>query len=268
MARLRQLHQEVALLERETGKAFGLIAHYKRDFAIERGFPYRMLSFLARASNPEASFLQAVNRRSKVGRLGAAHMVNGAHRAFIGSRGHARRAFARNNEAARANHVNRTRDGAKVARIGNVIEQHHERSAVVLFGIALGDLQNIGDAGVLVRLRMSHNALMAAALAALVEHLARHGFHGHVVLLRLAQNVFDLAILLNVVSHKHGNERHLRAQCLNDRAFSFNIVCHVGSFSCALSTQSFSLRRCRPVHDHAGLPFASLTMRPPGRISY
>ena len=149
-----------------------------------------------------------------------------------------------------------------------MIEQHHERGAIVLFGIALSNFQNVGDAGVLVRLRMRHNALMAAALAALVEHLARHGFHGHVVLLCLAQNVFDLAILLNVVGHKHGNERHLRAQCLNDRAFSFNIVCHVGSFSCALSTQSFSLRRCRPVHDHAGLPFASLTMRPPGRVSY
>ena len=68
MARLRQLHQEVALLERETGK-LRPHCHYKRDFAIERGFPYRMLSFLARASNPETRLLQAVNRRSKVGRL-------------------------------------------------------------------------------------------------------------------------------------------------------------------------------------------------------
>ena len=122
-----------------------------------------------------------------------------------------------------------------------MIEQHHERSAVVLFGIALGDFQNVRDARVLVRLCMRHDALMAATLAALVEHLARHGFHGYVVLLRLTQNVFDLAILLNVVGHKHRNERHLRAQRLNDWAFSFNIICHVGSFTVSINGE-FSLR--------------------------
>ena len=64
MARLRQLHQKVALLERETGEALSLIAHHKRDFAIERRIPYRMLSFLARAGDPKARLLQTVNRRS------------------------------------------------------------------------------------------------------------------------------------------------------------------------------------------------------------
>ena len=123
MASLRQFHQEVAFLKRKARKALGFVAHHERDFAVKRRIPHRMLGFFACASNPEASFLQTVDGRSEVGSLRATHVINGTRRAFVRRRRHACRAFARNNETARANNVNRTRDGAKVARIGNVIEQ-------------------------------------------------------------------------------------------------------------------------------------------------
>ena len=127
-----------------------------------------------------------------------------------------------------------------------MVEHHDERVAFVGFGVFLGIAKNVFEARIAIRARFGHHALMASAFAQLVELAARDGLHRHVELTRLAQDVFDLAVLLQVIGHQNAFDRHLRAQRLDDRSLALDIVWHgipivsSGCATCALSACFFS----------------------------
>ena len=86
--------------------------------------------------------------------------------------------------------------------------------------------QNLFEAGIRVRKRLGHDALVTAALAHVVKLATRDGFHRHVELACLAQDVFDLPVLLEIIRQHDALHGHLRTKRLDDRTFSFYVISH------------------------------------------
>ena len=115
-----------------------------------------------------------------------------------------------------------------------MVAQDHERTTVVLFGIAVGGVDHLADAHVVERRGLGHNALMATTGRLLVKLVARHLDNLHAVALGLAHDVLDHGIALHVVAHKDTAHGHAGTERLDDGALAFNVISHVmGPFGSA-----------------------------------
>ena len=220
LAHLGQLDQEVAAVLHEARKALGLVAHDKHDLALQVAFPNGTFRMLAGARNPEPVLLEAFHGLHEIGHLRHGQMRNGAGRAFVRGRRHAGGALVRYDDAGGPHRFRAARDGAQIARVGDVVEHDHERSPPVLGGAALGRLQDGRHVDVAERDGLGHDPLMAPPFRKVVEPFARHRFHRHVETARLAQDVFDEGVSFRVVGQKHALHRHVGAQRFDDGAFA------------------------------------------------
>ena len=177
--------------------------------------------------DPEALLLEAAHGLHEVRHLSHGHVRDGAGRALVRGRLHVRAALVGDHDAARAHRFGAARHGAQVARVGDVVEDDHERAAVVLLGRLARRVDHVADAHVRKRRGLRHDALMAAAIGLAVQHLARHHLHGGAGALRLAQDVLDEAIALHVVGHENALNGHARAQRLDDGALALDEISHV-----------------------------------------
>ena len=154
---------------------------------------------LARRADPEALFFQALDRLGEVRDLRHVDVGNRAGRAFVRRRRYVSRALVGDDDAGSPNRLGGASDGAQVARVGDVVEDDDERRASVFGSLRVRGLHDSCDIHVVEGLGFRHNALVAAAFGELLETRARHRFHRHVTLLRLAQHVLDQGVALHVV---------------------------------------------------------------------
>ena len=185
---------------------------------------------LARRADPEALFFQALDRLGEVRDLRHVDVGNRAGRAFVRRRRYVRRALVGDDDAGSPNRLGGAGDGAQVARVGDVVEDDDERRAAVFGSLRVRSLHDSRDVHVVEGLGFRHNALVAAAFGELLETRARHRFHRHVALLRLAQHVLDQGVALHVVGKQDALARHLGAQRFDDGAFPFDEISHVVRF--------------------------------------
>ena len=215
------------MLHDQARDALLLVAHHERDLAFEVRVPDEIRGVLGGASDPEALVLEAAHRLHEVRHLRHGDMRDGAGRALVRGRLHVRAALVGDHDAARAHRFGAARHGAEVARVRDVVEDDHERAAVVLRGRRYGRVDHVADAHVGKRRGLRHDALVAAAVGLAVQHLARHHLHGGADALRLAQDVLDEAVALHVVGHENALNGHARAQRLDDGALALDEISHV-----------------------------------------
>ena len=182
---------------------------------------------LGGGGHPEALVLQTLDGAHEVRHLGDGNVRNSPGRAFVGGGGHAGGALVGNDDAGSAHALGRTGDGPQVTGVGDVVEHHNERAAVVLLGRLLRRVQNRRHVHVVEWSRLGHDALVATALGNLVELLLRHLLNRHVQVLRLALDVAHQAVALaQVVGHEDALQRHVGAQRLDNRTLAFNEISH------------------------------------------
>ena len=135
-------------------------------------------------------------------------------------------ALVGDDDAGSPNRLGGAGDGAQVARVGDVVEDDDERRAAVFGSLRVRSFHDSRDIHVVEGLGFRHNALVTAAFGELLETRARHRFHRHVALLRLAQHVLNERIALHIVGKKNALTRNLSAQRFDDGAFALDEISH------------------------------------------
>ena len=165
-----------------------------------------------------------------IGNLRNRHVRDGAGRALVRGRFHARAALVGNDKARGAHGLAAAADGTEVARVGQVVADDHHGAAVVRLGVFIGSIDDLADAHITERRGFRHDALMAAARGFLVKLLLGNLDDLHAVALRLAQNVLNHGVAFHEVAHQNAAHGNAGAERLDDRALSFDVVSHRGPF--------------------------------------
>ena len=180
---------------------------------------------LAGACHPEALFLQALHGACQVGHLGHLDVGDGTRAALIGGGGHACAALVGDDHARCPHHFGGTDDGAQVARVGDVVQDHDQGSAA-FFRLFVRGIDQLAHTRVLEGLGLRHDALVAAAFGLLVQVGTADGLHGQFPGLGLAQDVLHQAIALQVICDQHALQGHPGAQRFDNGSFPFDVFSH------------------------------------------
>ena len=227
-----------------------LVAQHDGDFALQVGIPHHVVGVFGCGAHPEALFLQALDGLHDVGNLRHGHVRDGARRAFVRGRLNARAALVGNDQARCAHRFAAAADGAQVARVSQMVAQHHQRAAVVLFGVLVRVVDDLADARVVERGGLGHDSLMAATRRLLVKLRTRNLDDFHAIALRFAHDVFDHGVALHVVAHKDAAHGHAGAERLDNGALALDVISHEKALSffvssrCIVAGQAAARRGC------------------------
>ena len=146
-------------------------------------------------------------------------MQHRTSRGLVGRRSHARGTSVGHDYASGTNHLGRTHDGTKVALVGHVVEQYHERVALAR------RRYDVGKVRILKRLHLEHDALMCAMGRTAVQSVASHVLNRNVSFLEPSNKVVQRPVpLTRAGDHQRPTQGNARIERLCRRAAPLNEI--------------------------------------------